>query len=89
MSRGKFLTTFTVSRFLRHAFAAWLGIHYGRGVLRMWNVFTRKWGTEILIGIWSIILLSVGIAFWRIYKTSREIRGSKTTPHGAIPEAQV
>lgn len=76
MSREKFLTTFTISRGLRHAFAAWLGIHYGRGVLRMWNVFTRKWGTEILIAIWSILLISVGIAFWKIYKTSRSVSSS-------------
>ena len=80
MSRQKFLTTFTISRGLRHALAAWLGIHYGRGVLRMWNMFTRKWGTEILIAIWSIVLISVGIAFWRIYKTSRDIRSSASKP---------
>jgi membrane protein YqaA with SNARE-associated domain len=73
MSRQKFLTTFTVSRLLRHAAAAWLGIHYGRSVLHMWNLFTRKWGVPILITLWSIILLSVGIAFWRLYKTSRSV----------------
>ena len=73
MSREKFLTTFTASRLVRHGVAAWLGIHYGRSVLHMWNLFTRKWGVPILITIWSIILISVGIAFWRIYKTSRSI----------------
>jgi membrane protein YqaA with SNARE-associated domain len=73
MSRQKFLTTFTASRFVRHAIAAWLGIHYGRSVLHMWNLFTRKWGAPILIAIWSIILISVGIAFWRLYKTSRSV----------------
>ena len=83
MSRNKFLATFTVSRFLRHAFAAWLGIHYGRGVLRMWNVFTRKWGTEILVVIWGAILIGVAIAFWRIYKTSREMRGNNAKPANA------
>jgi membrane protein DedA with SNARE-associated domain len=75
MSRNKFLITFTVSRFLRHAAAAGLGIYFGPHVLRMWNRFTRKWATPILVTIWSIILTSVGIAFWKIYKTSREVAG--------------
>ena len=35
MSRNKFLTTFTISRLLRHAFAAWLGVYYGRHVVRL------------------------------------------------------
>ena len=41
MSRNKFLTTFTVSRFVRHAVAAWLGVHYGPHVVRMWNVHAQ------------------------------------------------
>jgi membrane protein YqaA with SNARE-associated domain len=88
MSRDKFLTTFTVSRFLRHSFAAWLGVYYGRHVLRMWNMFTRKWGTEILIVIWSVILISAGYAFWKLYKTSREISTPKSNPRTITPQAE-
>jgi len=73
MSRRKFLTTFTISRFLRHTAAAAIGIHYGPHVVHLWNMFTRKYGVAILTSIWSIILLSVGIAFWKIYKTSRSV----------------
>ena len=77
MSRNKFLITFTVSRFLRHALAAFLGVHYGPHVLRMWNKFTRKWAVPILVTIWSTILTSVGYAFWKIYKTTRQVAGPK------------
>lgn len=89
MSRKKFLTTFTASRFLRHAFAAWLGIHYGRHVLRIWNMFTAKWGVPILIAIWSIILISSGIAFYRLWKTSRAVAAGnpRTTPSAPPAEA--
>jgi membrane protein YqaA with SNARE-associated domain len=87
MSRKKFLIAFTVSRCLRHALAAWLGIHYGRGVLHIWNLFTRKWGTQILIALWSLILIGVGIAFWRLYKTSRDIRGSGAKPKNSATRA--
>jgi membrane protein DedA with SNARE-associated domain len=73
MSRRKFLTTFTVSRFLRHAAAAAIGVYYGPHVVHLWNMFTRKYGVPILIAIWSVILIAVGIAFWRLYKTSRSV----------------
>jgi membrane protein YqaA with SNARE-associated domain len=86
MSQRKFLTTFTVSRLLRHAVAAWLGIYYGRSVLHLWNMFTHKWGVPILIVIWSIILISVGIAFWRLYKTSRSV--ARTGKRAITPTAE-
>jgi membrane protein YqaA with SNARE-associated domain len=79
MSRKKFLTTFILSRAARHAFAAWLGIHYGRHVLRLWNRFSAKWATTILIVLWTIILISCAIAFWKLYKTSRTLGAKPAT----------
>jgi membrane protein YqaA with SNARE-associated domain len=88
MSRKKFMTTFTVSRFLRHSFAAWLGVHYGRHVLRLWNMFSRKYGTEILIVIWSIILISVAFAFYKLWKTSRGVGAKTPRPSPSAPPAE-
>jgi len=88
MSRNKFLTTFTVSRFLRHAFAAWLGIYYGRHVIRFWNMFTRKWGVPILITLWSVILISAGIAFYKLWKTSHAVNAGAPRPTSAAPPAE-
>jgi membrane protein YqaA with SNARE-associated domain len=88
MSRKKFLTTFTASRLLRHAVAAWLGIYYGRSVLHIWNVFTRKWGVPIRVAIWSIILIGVGTAFWKLYRTSRSVANSATDRGAIVPPAQ-
>jgi membrane protein YqaA with SNARE-associated domain len=88
MSRHKFLTTFTVSRLLRHASAAWLGVHYGRSVLHIWNEFTRKWGVPILIAIWTVILISVGIAFWKLYRTSRAVASTGKDRGTVVPSAQ-
>ena len=74
MSRKTFMITFTISRFLRHAAFAALGVYYGPHVLRMWNKFSRQHGTEILIAVWSVILITAGIAFWKLYNSSREMR---------------
>jgi membrane protein YqaA with SNARE-associated domain len=85
MSRNKFLSTFTLSRLARHAAAAAIGVYYGPHVVRMWNLFTRKYGVEILTAIWTIILVSVAIAFWKIYNTNRSL----TTPRGDPTPTQV
>ena len=73
MSRRKFLTTFTLSRFVRHSIAAGLGVYYGPHIVHLWNRFTRHYAVPILISIWSVILIGVGIAFWKIYQTSRDV----------------
>jgi len=79
MSRRKFLTTFTISRAVRHAIAAGLGIVYGRQVLHFWAQFSEKWATTILIVLWSVILVSVAVAFYKLYKTSRNV-STQTKP---------
>ncbi len=82
MSKSKFMATFTISRAIRHGVAVFLGIHYGKHVLRMWNAFSQKWATTILVVIWSVILVSCAIAFWKLFKTSRSVgaRGLKSEP---------
>jgi membrane protein YqaA with SNARE-associated domain len=73
MSRNKFMTTFTISRCLRHITAAWLGVHYGRHIIRWWNQISAKWGTPFLVILWSAILISCAIAFWKLYQTTRTV----------------
>jgi membrane protein YqaA with SNARE-associated domain len=73
MSRKKFMIAFTVSRAIRHLIAAWLGIHYGRHIIRLWNGLSAKYATPILIVIWVGIAISCAFAFWQIYKTSRTV----------------
>jgi len=73
MSRKKFMTAFVISRFVRHSIAAWLGVRYGRAVVGLWSRFSAQWGTRILIGLWTFMLVFAGIAIWRLIKTSREL----------------
>lgn len=79
MSLRKFLTAFTVSRAVRHAIAVWLGIRYGKTVLHLWFRFSDKYGTAILILIWTFILISVGVAFYQLWKTSHSVRSNTST----------
>jgi membrane protein DedA with SNARE-associated domain len=73
MSRKKFMVAFTVSRSLRHVIAAWLGIHYGRSIIRIWNGLSAKYAMPIIIVIWVGIVVSCVFAFRQLYKTSRAV----------------
>ncbi|HXC97100.1 MAG TPA: hypothetical protein VNU92_15480 [Edaphobacter sp.] len=79
MSRKKFMIAFTVSRALRHAAAAWLGVFYGRKIVRLWNGFSAKYATPFLIVLWVGIAISCAFAFWKLYKASRTVG---TQPQG-------
>jgi len=88
MSRKRFLTAFTISRFLRHSIAAGLGVYYGPHIVHLWNQFTRQYGVAILTTLWTVILVSAGIAFWKLYKTSRTIGVGSRIRRPAISPAQ-
>lgn len=79
MSKKKFLSIFTVSRCARHAFAIWLGIRYGRHVLHLWNQFSDKWATTVLIILWTAIAIGCAFAFWDLYKTSKTVRSKSAS----------
>lgn len=80
MTKKKFLTIFTLSRCGRHAVAIWLGIRYGRHVLRMWNQISDQYATPILVIIWTAIIASSAFAFWRLYKTSHRVTSPQAAP---------
>ena len=78
MSLRKFMIAFTASRAIRHIIAVLLGIRYGKAVLHLWFKFSDKYGTAILIVLWAFILISCGIAFYQLWKTSHSIRRPKS-----------
>lgn len=78
MSRGKFMSAFTTSRFARHVIAAWLGIRYGKAVLHLWSQFSDRWAKTILIAFWSLTILFTAIGIWKLVQTSRNLHRRPT-----------
>ena len=74
MNRRKFMTAFTISRFARHVLAAWLGVHYGKAVLHLWNEFSARWAVTILIVFWSVTIVFTAIGIWKLVQTSRAMK---------------
>ena len=80
MDRRKFMVAFTVSRFLRHCIAVWLGVRYGRAVLHLWNQFSDRWAVTILIVFWAVIILFTAIGIWKLIQTTRQVKGQARKP---------
>jgi len=80
MNRRKFMTAFTLSRFARHAIAAWIGFRYGRAFLHLWNQFSERWAVTILIIFWAVTILFTGIGIWKLVQTSRQLKGQPSKP---------
>jgi membrane protein YqaA with SNARE-associated domain len=80
MDRKKFMTAFTLSRFVRHTLAAWVGVHYGRAVLHLWNQFSARWAVTILIVFWSITILFTAVGIWKLIQTTRQVKGQSQKP---------
>jgi membrane protein YqaA with SNARE-associated domain len=87
MSRKKFMWAFTISRFIRHSIAVWIGIRYGHEFLHLWARFSSKWATTILIVIWTTILLSLAFAIWKLVRTSRGLNLNPRKPSPSQPDA--
>ena len=69
MPKRTFYTSFAVSRFLRHAFFAWLGLHNGPHIMRFYNRFVDKWGWLLLIVVWGSIAFAIVYAIITIRRS--------------------
>ena len=75
MPRKNFFVSFTVSRFLRHAFYAWLGLHYGRKIMPMYQRFADKYGWILLVVVWGSVAFGLVYAIVKL----RQRRQQNTT----------
>jgi membrane protein YqaA with SNARE-associated domain len=73
MPRARYYWSFTISRFARHAFFAWLGMHYGRKIMPLYLRFADKYGWVLLVIVWG------SVAFGAVYAVIK-LRGRKTQP---------
>jgi len=83
MPRRRFYSSFLISRFLRHAFFAWLGVHYGRHILPLYTRLTEEYGWILLIVVWGSVVFAVIYAIIKL----RQARGKKRS--GSVEPATV
>lgn len=66
MPKLRYYTSFTASRFVRHALFAWLGVHYGRRIMPVYLRFADRYGWILLVIVWGSIAFGVVYAVFKL-----------------------
>jgi membrane protein YqaA with SNARE-associated domain len=66
VSRRRFLAVFGAARSLRYSFIAWLGVTYGRRIVRMWSGSLQRWSTPLLYVFVGLLIVGTCFAIWKI-----------------------
>ncbi len=66
VSRRRFLVVFGAARSLRYSFVAWLGVTYGRKIVRLFSGSLQEWSTPLLCVFGTLLGVGVCYAIWKI-----------------------
>jgi membrane protein YqaA with SNARE-associated domain len=66
VSRNRFLAVFAAARSLRYSFVAWLGVVYGRKVVRLFSASLQKWSTPLLCVFVGLMVAGVCFGIFKI-----------------------
>jgi membrane protein YqaA with SNARE-associated domain len=64
--RGRFLMIFGTARSLRYSFFAWLGVIYGRKIVRLFSGNLQKWSTPLLCVFLGLLAACVCYGVWKV-----------------------
>jgi membrane protein YqaA with SNARE-associated domain len=84
VSRGRFLLVFGAARSLRYSLVAWLGVTYGRHVIRMWSGAEQKWSAPLL---WAFAVLMAAGLFMGIRRIRRMRKSDPAKTRASRPAA--
>jgi membrane protein YqaA with SNARE-associated domain len=87
VSRGRFLLVYGAARSLRYSCIAWLGVTYGRRIVRLWSGGSvQKWSTPLFCVIVCLMIAGACYAIWKI-RGLRRIDADKRlmAHHEAVP----
>lgn len=66
VSRARFLLVYGAARSLRYSLVAWLGVVYGRHVIRMWSGALQKWSAPLLWVFAGLMVAGLCVGIQRI-----------------------
>jgi len=66
VSRRRFLLVFGTARCLRYSFIAWLGVTYGRKVVRLFSGTLQKWSTPLLCVFVVLLVACTCFGVWKV-----------------------
>jgi membrane protein YqaA with SNARE-associated domain len=66
VSRSRFLLVYGAARTLRYSVIAWLGVAYGRHLIRLWSGTLQKWSAPLLWVFVGLIASGACLGIWKI-----------------------
>jgi membrane protein YqaA with SNARE-associated domain len=66
VSRRRFLAVFGAARTLRYSFIAWLGVTYGRSIVRLWSGSLQEWSAPLLGVFVGLMVAGLCFGIWKI-----------------------
>ncbi len=72
VTRKQFFWAFTCARTVRYGVTAWLGMTYGRHVLRLWSRYLAGWAVVILWVFLGLLAAAILFGIWK-YRHDRRM----------------
>lgn len=79
MPKSRYYLSFTISRFVRHGLFAWLGMHYGRKIMPVYERFADQYGWILLVLVWGSVVFGIVYAVMKL----RSRRAPRSVAEGA------
>jgi len=83
VSRSRFLVVYGAARTLRYSFIAWLGVTYGRHVIRIWTGTLQNWSTPLLCTFGALVIVGVCFGIWKIRGLRKPVGAKKHPSHAS------
>ena len=81
VSRNRFLAVFGAARSLRYSFVAWLGVAYGRKVVRLFSASLQMWSTPLLCVFVGLMVAGVCFGIYKVRGMRKVDASQKPAPH--------
>jgi membrane protein YqaA with SNARE-associated domain len=65
VSRDRFLVVFGAARTLRYSLITWLGVVYGRHVIRLWTGTLQRWSAPMIWVFGGMLVAGVCLGIWK------------------------
>lgn len=72
VTRKKFFISYISARTVRYGFVAWLGVVYGRRMVRAWSHYLDQWSSAIAWSIAVIMISGVAYGIWKFRRLQRQ-----------------
>ncbi|HTJ30368.1 MAG TPA: VTT domain-containing protein [Acidobacteriaceae bacterium] len=73
---SRFLSAFALARLVRYTFLAWLGLSYGRHIVRLWQQTLSGWGHTVLWTYCGLLAAGILFGFWK-YRSAQNKTASQ------------